>query len=119
MRLEMKRDAELAKRKGQTVRFVLATIWLAFCFGVAYLVSEFLLQGDYLSMDFFYTYLFIPRTVDEIYVRIGFMIVIVVIMQFFVLIAYALASPIGRKHPGTPTLESPNPDPNASKYDYR
>jgi hypothetical protein len=50
---------------------------------------------------------------------IGLMVVFVVIINFFVLLGYAVASPVGRRHPGTPSMYSQEPDPDDRKYDYR
>lgn len=119
MRLEMKRERELAKRKGNTWRTVLGAIWLAFCFGVAYLVTQWLISSETLTLQRMRTYLFVPPTVDDIWIRLGEMLVVVVVMQLLVLIVYAFTSRSGRRRPGDASMYSRNPDPNADKYDYR
>ena len=118
MRLDMKNDAELARRKGTARKTILAVLWLGFCFVLAYFVTGWLLDTDTINMSFFYNQLRIPRTVDEVFIRIGMIVVFVFIMQFFVLIGFAFSSPQGRLRPGNASVYSRNPDPNESKYDY-
>ena len=119
MRLDAKHEAEIAKRKGLTIKTILAIIWLGLCFTAAYLITDWLFESGALTLNFFYTRLFIPRSIPEEIILIGFMIVIVVILQFFVLIGYAFANPMARRRPGTPTAYSPDPEPKSTQYDYR
>ena len=119
MRLDAQRERELAKRKGLAMRTILAVIWLAICFGLAYLLMQYLFDNELLTYKFFYNRLFIPRTVSETAILIGSMLVIVVVVNFFVLIGYGLISPSGRRRPGTPSLYSEDPDPDEQKYNYR
>jgi len=119
MRIEMKRDRELAKRKGNARRTLVAILWIALCFGAAYLITEWLFDQEIVNMNFFYSKFMIPRSVDEFFVRLGFMAVIVIVMQFFILIGFAFSSPIGRMRPGRASAYSREPDPNDHRYDYR
>ncbi|GMQ79565.1 MAG: hypothetical protein BMS9Abin02_2167 [Anaerolineae bacterium] len=119
MRIEMKRDRELAKRKGNARRTIVGIGWLALCFTVAYFLSEWLFEQEILDINFFYSRLLIPRTVNEIFVQIGFMAVIVILMQFLILIGYAFSSPIGRMRPGRASPYSRDPDLDDHRYDYR
>ena len=119
MRLDAQRDRELVRRRGLALRTILAVIWIAICFGLAYLIVNYLFDNDIVSYRFFYTRLFIPYDVAETVILIGSMILIVVIINFIVLVGYAIASPIGRRRPGTPSLHSSDPDPDDHKYDYR
>jgi Na+-driven multidrug efflux pump len=119
MRLDAKHDREMARRKGLALRTILAVVWLAICIGIAYLIVTFLFDNEILSYRFFYTQLYVPREVSETVILIGLIFVIVVIINFFVLIGFAIASPVGRRRPGTPSLHSSDPDPDDRKYDYR
>ena len=119
MRIEMKHDHELAKRKGNARRTVVAIGWIALCFVIAYFITEWLFNQEILNINFFYSRLLIPRTVDELFVRLGFMAVIVIVMQFFILIGFALSSPVGRMRPGRASAYSRDPDPDDHRYDYR
>lgn len=119
MRLDAKRDRELARRKGLAKRTIVAAVWLAICFGLAFLIMNYLFDNDLLSYNFFYSRLFIPREVSETAILIGSMIVIVIVINFFVLLGFGLASPAGRRRPGTPSMYSSEPDPDDQKYNYR
>lgn len=119
MRIEMKHDRELAKRKGNARRTVLSILWLGFCFAVAYFISEWLFAEGIVDIDFLYSRLLIPRSVDEYIVQIGFMAVIVILMQFFILLGFAFGSPVGRMRPGKASGYSRDPDPEDHSYDYR
>jgi hypothetical protein len=119
MRLQRKRDAELAKRRGLAIRTIIAVIWFILCFVAAYYIVNWLFDSGTVTLGFFYNRFFIPTSVSEGAVRAGLMVVIVILIQFFVLLGFAFASPLGRIRPGDATLRSPEPDPNADQYDYR
>jgi Na+-driven multidrug efflux pump len=119
MRLDAKRERELARRKGLAWRTILAVIWLALCFGLAFLIMSYLFDNDLLSYNFFYSRLFIPHEVSETALLIASMIVVVVIINFIVLLGYGLFSPVGRRRPGTPSMHSSEPDLDDRKHDYR
>lgn len=119
MRLERKRQAELAQRKGLAVRTIIAVIWFGLCFVAAYFIVNWLFESETVTLGFFYGRLHIPTSVSEGFIRAGLMVVIVLLIQFFVLLGYAFASPVGRIRPGDATLRSSEPDPNADQYDYR
>jgi hypothetical protein len=118
MRLERKRDAELAKRKGLALKTIIAVIWFGLCFTAAYFFVNWLIDSDILTIGAIYNRLRIPRTVSEELIRAGLMFLTVFLMNFFVLIGYAFASPLGRVRPGNASLRSREIDPNADRYDY-
>ncbi len=119
MRLDAKRERELDRRKGFALRTILSVIWLAISFGLAYLVVKMIIDNDLLTYNFFYNRLLIPREVPTTAIYIGLMVVVVIIINFFVLIGFALVSPMGRRRPGTPSMYSQDPDPDDQKYNYR
>ena len=119
MRLDAKRDRELAKRKGLALRTILAVIWLGLCFFVAYVVVSYLFDNDMLTFAFFRGPLYIPFSISDELIIIGVTVVIVVAINFLVLVTYGLLSPTGRRRPGTPSMYSEDPDPDDHKYDYR
>ena len=119
MRIEMKHDRELAKRKGNARRTVLAVLWIAFCFAVAYFITEWLFEQEIVDINFFYSRLMVPRSVDEFIVQIGFMAAIVIVMQLLILLGFAFGSPVGRMRPGRASGYSRDPDPDDRRYDYR
>jgi hypothetical protein len=118
MRLDTQRDAATAKRKGMMIRTIGGVIWLGINFAVAYYLISYLFENGDLSSGFFWNQLFIPRQIGIEGLKILVAIVIVVIMNFFVLLGYGFSSASGRTRPGTPSMQSRNPDPNDKKYNY-
>ena len=119
MRLEAKREHELKKRRGLALRTIGAVIWLGICFAGAFFLMRWIFESELLNINFFYNQLRIPRSVSQEWIIIGFTILIVIGINFFVLVGYSLFSPTGRRRPGTPSLYSSDPDPDDHKYDYR
>jgi hypothetical protein len=119
MRLERKRDAELARRKGMTLKTIIALLWFGLCFIAAYYMVNWLFDTEVIRTSFFYSRLLIPRSVNQATIRAAMMVLTVILIQFFVLLGYAFGSPLGRVRPGRPTMRSREPDPNADHYDYR
>jgi hypothetical protein len=116
MRLDTQREAEAEKRKGLMVRTVAGVIWLGINFTVAYLFVGWLFETGELTPGFFWNQLFIPRQINVGGLQILVAVVIVVIMNFFVLLGYGFSSSSGRTRPGTPSMESRNPDPLDKNY---
>ena len=119
MRLDAQRDREVEKIIGFARRTILTLIWLAICIGAAYFFVNWLLETERLRMSFFYFQLHIPQTVSKGIIVAGTVLVFVMVINFFVLVGYSLVSPSGRRHPGTPSQYSPDPDPDDRKFDYR
>ncbi len=118
MRLEMKREAELEKRKGQTVRTILAVLWLITSFGISYLVASWLFGEEYLSYDYIYQNLMIPGNISETAIRLGMSFVIFLVIQFVVLMIIAATSPTARRKSGKPRADTDDPDPYAKSINY-
>ncbi len=119
MRLDAKREREVKKRQGFALRVIVAIIWLGLCIAAGYYFFNWLLESGTLTMGFFYGRLHIPPTVREGVIVAGSIFVFIIVVNFFVLIGYALASPGARRRPGTPSLYSSDPDPDDRKFDYR
>jgi ABC-type sugar transport system permease subunit len=119
MRLDMKRERELARRKGNAMRTVFGVMWLAFSIAVAYLVTQWLIDTGTLTLSMLRSFLFIPPTVEDRWIRAGAMVIIVVAMQMVTLIVVAFGSRTGRRRPGKGSMYSREPDPESSRYDYR
>lgn len=118
MRLEAARDKELNKRKGLAWRTVVGFIWLASITVGAYYLTGWLFENQIISINFFYGNLYIPPTVEPQTIRLGLALVIVIAIQFFILIGYGMASPVGRSRPGKATAYTKDPDP-LDNYYYR
>ena len=110
MRLEKKRDEEVAARKGMTGKTIIAFIWFALSAVLAYFLIDYLMTENMLRLNTFYN-LGIPRSVPD-WVLIGAMILIIVtIMQTFLLFGFMITSPEGRRHTGDPSLYSSSKEP--------
>jgi TRAP-type C4-dicarboxylate transport system permease small subunit len=116
MRLEKKRDSELAERKGLAVRTIIQTIWLVLSGIIAYVALDWIFSSEQLTYDFFYTSLGIPRSVPEAVIMGVLIILIVLVMQFFLVMGYAIASPQGRQRTGDPSPYSSTYDPMQDDY---
>ena len=119
MRLDAKREKELARRKGLALRTILAIIWLALCIALAFWFVSYLFDNELLNMSFFRNRLLIPFSISDTFIVIGLVVVLVVAINFVVLVIYGLFSPTGRRRPGTPSMYSADPEPDDHKYDYR
>jgi uncharacterized membrane protein len=118
MRIEKKHEAELEQRKGLTRRTILASVWLIISFAISYLAAGWLMGGDILGLDFFYQEIGIPETISEVVLQFVVAFVILILIQFVVLIGYAVASPKAKIRPGTPTTYSSDPDPYDQTFKY-
>lgn len=110
MRLEKKRDEEVAARKGMTGRTIVAFIWFAFSAVLAYFLVNYLLDQNIIRFNMFYS-LGIPRSVPTWVFLAVLILAVVVIMQIFLLFGFMMASPEGRRRTGDPTLYSRTKDP--------
>jgi len=111
MRLEKKRDEELARRKGLTGKTIIQVIWLLISFIIAYYLSNYLFEQGVISYNRLYTQLSIPREVPREAVLAGLMLLIVMVMQMFLILGFVLASPEGRRRTGEASLNSRTKEP--------
>lgn len=110
MRLEKKKDEEIAARKGMTGRTIITVIWLGISGVIAYFLIKYLFDTNVLRYSTIYN-LGIPDSVPK-WALMGAMIFIVVaIMQTFLLFGFMLASPEGRRRTGDPSLYSHHKEP--------
>jgi hypothetical protein len=116
MRLDRRREEELARRQGLTTRTIIQGIWLLISAVVTFLFIRYLMANDYLSYAFLYNRLLVPRWVPEWALMLVLILAGVIILQFFFLLAFAIVSPEGRAKSGTPTAYSRNPDPFDNDY---
>lgn len=110
MRLEKKREEELARRRGMTGRTIVAFIWLLLSGVAGYYLVTYLIDQNFINLNMFYD-LGIPRAVpDELFLA-GLVLVVVAVMQFFLFLGFMVASPEGRRPTGEPSLSSRSKDP--------
>jgi hypothetical protein len=118
MRLDLKRESEIQQRKGLAKRTVVASAWLVASLVVGFFLTGWLLNSGAIDTAFFYDELSIPETVSLQIIRLILILLVVIVMQFFLIIGFALVSPEARKKTGLPTAEAQSVDPFAAKYDY-
>lgn len=111
MRLEKKEQEELAERKGLAIKTIVQIIWLVISFGIAYYLLNALESEGIFSYGQIYRTLSLPTTVPKWAVQGGVMLIFVIIMQFILFLAFAWASPEGRRRPGRASLHSRHKDP--------
>lgn len=116
MRLEKKKQSELAERKGLTTRTIVQVIWLGISGVIAYFVLDWLFETEQLTYDYFYNNLLIPRDVPEVAILGALILFAVLVMQFFLILGYGFASPVGRERPGNPSPYSQTYDPMQDDY---
>ncbi len=111
MRLDKIREREMAQRRGSAGRTFIQLIWLGISFVIAYFVSEWLFTSGIFTPQMAYAG-GVPRFFPEWVIQGVIMLLMVIVMQFFLLLGFMIANPIGRRRSGRPTLTSWNPDPN-------
>lgn len=116
MLLDKKRKAELAKRKGSTGKTLIQTLWFFISIGVAFGLVWWLNSSGTFPLRTLYS-AGIPRAVPEWAVMVGFIIVIAIVMQIFLLLGFLIGSPKGRARQGRATLESKTVDFTGGDYD--
>lgn len=116
MRIEKKREEELAQRKGLTKRTIAQLIWLGLSFVIGYFVAQYLFDSGVLTPSLFYVQLFIPRAVPEWGLILITTFAIVVVFQILFAFGFILASPEGRRRTGEPSMYSRHKDPFDSNY---
>ncbi|PID85440.1 MAG: hypothetical protein CSA11_07815 [Chloroflexi bacterium] len=105
MRLEKKKDEEIAARKGMTGKTILTFIWLIISTVVAYGFINYLIDIGILSYSMFYS-VGLPRLIPEWVITIVLVLVVVVLIQIFLFFGFVIVSPEGRRKTGTPTAYS-------------
>jgi flagellar basal body-associated protein FliL len=116
MQLEKKRRAEMAQRKGSTVKTIIQTVWLLISVVGGAGLIWWLNSSRIFPLSEFYN-MGVPRAVPEWGVMIGAVIVIVIVMQMFFLIGFLIGSPQGRAKQGRATAESQTIDYEQMDYD--
>jgi uncharacterized BrkB/YihY/UPF0761 family membrane protein len=116
MRLEKQELEQREERKGLTVKTIIQFLWLLISVGIAYVLLNSLVEAGTFSYSQIYEMLTISRTVPEWAIQGVLIIILVIAMQFVFFLAYAWASPEGRRRPGDPSLYSRHKDPFDDEY---
>ncbi len=120
MRIQKKQEEEIARRKGMTGKTIIQIIWLGISGIVAYFLITFMMESEEFGFNYntLYNQLYIPRTVPKWALLAVMIIIFVLIMQMFLAIGFAIASPEGRRKTGIPSLYSQNKDPFDDGYGH-
>ena len=118
MRIEKQKEAELAERKGLTGKTIIQFFSWLISAVIAYFIATYMFDNNMLSYGRLRTtFSFIPFYINSWVFLAGTMLIIVVIIQFFVSIGFALGSPEGRRKTGKPSMHSRLKDPNDSQWE--
>lgn len=118
MRLDVIREHEIARRKGLAKRTAFAVLWLVVGLILGYLLATLLVHTGTLKADVLFSQLSWSTEIGETVLKIGFTLIVVLILQFFVVIGFALTSPEARKKSGMPTAVAQDPDPFRPSQTY-
>jgi hypothetical protein len=118
MRLEKKRDEEIAQRKGMTGKTLIQIVWLGLSGVVAYGLLTYMNNADEINFSYsrVYRVLAIPGSVPQWVVIGGMILIFVLVMQVFLSLGFVIASPEGRRKTGEGSLHSRNKDPFDDRY---
>ncbi len=108
MKIEKRREQELAKREGNWKRTLLQTFALLVSFGIAYVAVGFLDEQKIITTGMVRGAFQLSSRVPQWAVIGGMMLVIVVLIQFILMIGYFAASPQGRRKAGDGDMYSTN-----------
>ena len=114
MRLEKKKDEEIAARKGMTGKTIIAFIWLGISAVVAYFLVQYIFDTGILRYSTFYN-MGLPKLIPNWVIMGAMVLLVVAVMQSFLMFGFMLASPEGRRRTGDASLYSHSKDP----YDDR
>ena len=119
MRIEMKREAELAKRKGLANRTFFALLGMGVTLVLAYLLMTILFSLEVITPAFFYSELSVPAEVSEGIIQLAVVILLFCGFQLLMMMGFAILSPEARTRTGEPTLESKELDYFDQHYNYQ
>ena len=110
MRLEKKKDEEIAARQGMTGKTIIAFIWLAITAVAAYFLVTYMIDTNVLKYSTFYS-MGLPRQVPEWVIMAALVLAVVAFMQTFLMFGFIFASPEGRRRTGDASLYSHSKNP--------
>lgn len=116
MRIDRRRDQELARRRGFARRTVVQSVWLLLSAAATYFFVRYLMTNNYLSYEQIYRQLSLPPSLPEWAILLAMIVIGVGILQFFFFLAFALVSPDGRAQTGRATPYSRHNDPFEDNY---
>lgn len=119
MRLDMIKESKQAKRKGLAIRTTIVSAWFLFSLLIGYLIASIVLNAESIGAEYFYHQLQVPESIGEGIIKISLVVIITALLQFVLVISFALASPEARQKSGQPTAVAQDPDPLDMPFQYR
>ena len=116
MKLEKKRDQEMAERKGSAKTTIIQGTWLLLSIAIGFFLFRYLDQEGILTMRFLRSELSIPSSVPEAVIMGVAILAFVIASQFALTLGFFFASPTGRRKAGRGDLYTSNPDLNDREY---
>ena len=117
MRLEKRKQQEMREREGLARRTVIQTVWLLLSGIITYFIVQALFDAQILTYSFFYSTLGLPSTfVDDWMIQAALILIGIIVMQFFFILGYVIASPEGRRPTGKASTRAQDPDPLEDMY---
>lgn len=106
MKLEKKKERELAERQGSAKTTIIFGSWLIISAVIGYFLFNYLDTSDTFTMRTLRGELKLPSSVPEWAVMIGAILVFVMVCQIALALGFFLASPDGRRKSGKGDLRS-------------
>lgn len=119
MRIEMKREAELAKRKGLANRTIIALAGMAVTLALAYFLTTVLFSMELITPAFFYNEFSVPPEVGEGVLRLAVVFLFFCGFQLLMMMGFAIISPEARARPGKATFVAKDPDYFDQHYNFQ
>jgi hypothetical protein len=119
MRIDKLKEMEGKKRRGSTGRTLVQGIWLLIAIGLAYAFTEYVLfGGGYVTPNMLRNYFLLPAQVPVWAMKAAIIFLLVVAIQFFLFLGFAIANPRGRTRTGKPNAYSDDLDPFDNPYGH-
>jgi len=110
MKIEKKRERELAERQGSARKTIIQGAWLLLSITAAFFLFRYLDQSGILTMRYLRTQLSLPAAVPEAVIMGIAILAFVIVSQFVLTLGFFFGSPQGRRKPGRGDMYSTNRD---------
>jgi hypothetical protein len=110
MKIEKKREREVAERQGSARKTIIQGTWLLLSIAVAFFLFSYLDQQNILTMRYLKSQLSLPAAVPEAVVMGLAILAFVIVSQFVLTLGFFFGSPEGRRKAGRGDMYSTNRD---------
>ena len=117
MNLRKIHEQEIAKRQGNTWRTLVMLVWLSITAVAGYFAVNWIFSQRILTYSMFYDSLNLPPDTPRWIIQGVLIFGIVLTMQSFLFIGFALGNPTGRRKAGRPSMHSINRDALGNEYE--